>query len=158
MKKILLLAFVLSTLTALSGEKDKYFNFASGYMHKGYFSNVLSYEIEKKYHNALELYLDLSFLPDTSFFQNPSIVVGIAQKSVISRTRNQCFRLRYGADIGMANDRFKADINLGFEYSWYFKNGYQLFILQKNDMMLWSSEHLLKNGLMLGIKIPLNKY
>jgi len=157
MKKICfaLLSFFLLT-TAFAGEKDKYVNFSSGWLHKGTFNSMLSLEFEKKHHNAFELYCDLSYTPDsTKFFRKPEFCVGTALKQVLYRQRNHNLRLRGAFDIGIANDKFKSDLSLGFEFNRYFKNGMQLFILQKNDIVIGSRDHLLRNGVMIGIKLPL---
>ena len=172
MKKIifLLIIFIFS-LKSFAGDGDKFFNVYGGWQGNAVKWNrqmvnlMIGLEFEGKYHNAWELYFDFSTAykkcPDCdkvcskSFFDYKTFGVGAAYKPVLSRGKNSLLRWRVGADIG-ANERgFQASLDLGLEYSYSFKNGMQIFVLQKNDIVFWSRDHF-RNGLLIGFKFPLS--
>ena len=81
---------------------------------------------------------------------------GAAYKPTISRGKNSNIRWRFGADLGANRKGFQASIYIGLEYSYSFRNGMQVFVMQKNDFVFWTRDHF-RNGLLVGVKFPINK-
>ena len=50
--------------------------------------------------------------------------------------------------------RTAMGIELGYEHVWSMRNGVQFVFQQKNEMTFWGKPFL-KNGVLLGIRIPL---
>ena len=61
--------------------------------------------------------------------------IGAAYKPTISRGKNSNLRWRFGADLGANRKGFQASIDIGLEYSYSFRNGMQVFVMQKNDFV-----------------------
>ena len=127
---------------------------------------VVGLEFEGKYHNAYELYIDLATAYDKcpvcnkvcsdSFWSYKTFGIGAAYKPTISRGKNSNLRWRFGADLGANRKGFQASIDIGLEYSYSFRNGMQVFVMQKNDFVFWTRDHF-RNGLLVGVKFPINK-
>ncbi len=166
MKKILLgMALLAGSLTAKAGNGDSFWNVSGGWQWKNTVNAVIGFEKETKYHNAYELYVDLATAYETcpqhgvvdskSFWAYKTFGIGGAYKPAFWRGKNSNVRLRMGADLGANRKGFQASIDLGLEYSYSFRSGVQLFVMQKNDFVFWTRDHF-RNGLLVGIKIPLN--
>ncbi len=145
---------------------DKFFNISGGWQWKNTVNAVVGLEFEGKYHNAYELYIDLATAYDKcpvcnkvcsdSFWSYKTFGIGAAYKPTISRGKNSNLRWRFGADLGANRKGFQASIDIGLEYSYSFRNGMQVFVMQKNDFVFWTRDHF-RNGLLVGVKFPINK-
>ncbi|KAB4177745.1 hypothetical protein GAQ04_24305, partial [Bacteroides uniformis] len=91
-----------------------------------------------------------------SFWSYKTFGIGAAYKPTISRGKNSNLRWRFGADLGANRKGFQASIDIGLEYSYSFRNGMQVFVMQKNDFVFWTRDHF-RNGLLVGVKFPINK-
>lgn len=61
MKRILLiLSLSLAVLPSVAGNGDKFFNLSAGWQWKNTVNAIIGFEAETKYHNAWEMYVDLS--------------------------------------------------------------------------------------------------
>lgn len=167
MKKVLvIISAALFSLKSFAGDGDKFLNLSGGYQWKNTVNLLVGFEAETKYHNAWELYFDLSTAYTTcptcykvcskSFWDYKTFGLGIAYKPSLYRGKNSVVRWRIGADIGANRKGFQASIDLGIEYSYSFRNGMQVFVLQKNDFVFWTRDHF-RNGLLVGVKFPLSK-
>lgn len=127
----------------------------------------LGLEWETKYHNAWEIYadfgtgfkyceIDQTYLCNETFFDYKSFGVGGAYKPKFYRWKNLNLRGQFGVDLGVKEgNTFFLSLVVGPELTYTFKCNVQLFILQKNEFCFWCRDHF-RNGVMLGIKIPLN--
>lgn len=167
MKKIFLVLIVTLSfsLKLFAGDGDKHLSIAGGWQYKNTVNALVSLEFETKYHNSWEVYVDLSNAyakcPDhnkidsKSFWDYKTFGMGVAYKPTFWRGKNSTLRWRVGADIGANQKGFQASVDIGIEYNYALKNGMQLFMLQKNDFVFWTRDHF-RNGLLIGLKIPLN--
>ena len=167
MKRIAFLVITLFfSLKSMAGDGDKFFNISGGWQWKNTVNAVVGLEFEGKYHNAYELYIDLATAYDKcpvcnkvcsdSFWSYKTFGIGAAYKPTISRGKNSNLRWRFGADLGANRKGFQASIDIGLEYSYSFRNGMQVFVMQKNDFVFWTRDHF-RNGLLVGVKFPINK-
>lgn len=175
MKKILLILLISFNATLLfAGDGDRRLCLGGGWQTNiiNFNDNLkiadvsLGYEFEGRYHKAWELNLDLAtayvvcpidkVVCTKSFFDYRSFGIGIAYKPEISKGKNSLLRWKIGANIGANEDGFQAGIVGGLEYSYCFKNRLQLFAFQKNDFVFLSRDNF-RNGLIVGLKLPLNK-
>ena len=147
MKRIAFLVITLFfSLKSMAGDGDKFFNISGGWQWKNTVNAVVGLEFEGKYHNAYELYIDLATAYDKcpvcnkvcsdSFWSYKTFGIGAAYKPTISRGKNSNLRWRFGADLGANRKGFQASIDIGLEYSYSFRNGMQVFVMQKNDFCL----------------------
>lgn len=166
MKKILFVFLLIFSVNTYAGNGEKFLSISGGYQYKRTVNTLISLEFEKNYHNSYEFYVDLSTRYKTcsdcnkicseSFFDYRTFGVGAAYKPAIMRGKNSVFRFRVGADLGANETHFQAKITAGLEYSYSFRNRMQIFVMQKNDVCFWS-RHTFRNGLLIGLKIPINK-
>lgn len=167
MKKIIFLIMIsFISLKSMAGDGDKFFNISGGWQWKNTVNAVVGLEFEGKYHNAYELYIDLATAYDKcpvcnkvcsdSFWSYKTFGIGAAYKPTISRGKNSNLRWRFGADLGANRKGFQASIDIGLEYSYSFRNGMQVFVMQKNDFVFWTRDHF-RNGLLVGVKFLINK-
>ena len=165
MKRIAFLVITLFfSLKSMAGDGDKFFNISGGWQWKNTVNAVVGLEFEGKYHNAYELYIDLATAYDKcpvcnkvcsdSFWSYKTFGIGAAYKPTISRGKNSNLRWRFGADLGANRKGFQASIDIGLEYSYSFRNGMQVFVMQKNDFVFWTRDHF-RNGLLVGVKLSI---
>ena len=166
MKRILLiLSLSLAVLPSVAGNDDKFFNLSAGWQWKNTVNAIIGFEAETKYHNAWEMYVDLSTayekcpqhgtVDSKSFWAYKTFGIGGAYKPLIYRGKNSTLRWRLGADLGANRRGFQASLDLGFEYAYSLRSGIQLFVMQKNDFVFWTRDHF-RNGVLIGVKFPLN--
>ncbi len=166
MKRILLiLSLSLAVLPSVAGNGDKFFNLSAGWQWKNTVNAIIGFEAETKYHNAWEMYVDLSTayekcpqhgtVDSKSFWAYKTFGIGGAYKPLIYRGKNSTLRWRLGADLGTNRRGFQASLDLGFEYAYSLRSGIQLFVMQKNDFVFWTRDHF-RNGVLIGVKFPLN--
>lgn len=166
MKKILCsMTLLLVACAVKAGNGDMFWNISGGWQWKNTVNVMVGFEKETKYHNAYELYVDLATAYETcpqhgiidskSFWAYKTFGIGGAYKPSFWRGKNSNMRLRMGADLGANRKGFQASIDLGLEYSYSFRSGVQIFVMQKNDFVFWTRDHF-RNGLLVGFKIPLN--
>ena len=75
-------------------------------------------------------------------------------KHPIKRFKNSLIRVYGGAAAGAYVKNFYLGAEAGFEYDYVFNNGWHFTITQKNSVNFFHGDTF-KNGLMIGIKIPL---
>jgi hypothetical protein len=168
MKKILLCVILLSlSFKSFAGDGDKFVSVAGGLMYRNTANALVSMEFEGMYHNAWEIYVDLTtaykkceinntIFCKKTFWDYKTVGVGGAYKPAFYRWKNANLRARVGADIGIDEGySFYASVDLGLEFSYSFKNRMQLVIMQKNDFAFWTRDNF-KNGFLIGLKIPIN--
>ncbi len=160
---IALLAFIPS----YAGDGDKFINVSGGLMYRNTVNALIAMEFEQKYHSAWEIYLDMTttykkcpvdntIFCEETFWDYKTFSVGGAYKPAFYRSKNFNLRLRVGADLGTDEGySFCAGIDVGLEATYSFRNRMQVFLTQKNDFIFWTRDNI-RNGLLIGIKIPMN--
>lgn len=174
MKKILTLCAVLmlAVSNSYAGDGDTFLNVSGGWqlnsqrLKSNIVNAVIGMEFEGKYHNAWEVYVDLSTayekcpvhgkVDSKSFWSYKTFGIGGAYKPAFIRGKNSNVRWRFGTDIGANENSFQASVDIGIEYSYTFKNGMQILVMQKNDFVFWSRDHF-RNGVLVGVKFPLSR-
>lgn len=100
MKRILLiLSLSLAVLPSVAGNGDKFFNLSAGWQWKNTVNAIIGFEAETKYHNAWEMYVDLSTayekcpqhgtVDSKSFWAYKTFGIGGAYKPLIYRVKIQ---------------------------------------------------------------------
>lgn len=67
--------------------------------------------------------------------------------------RTGMLRFRFGPQFGAVERKFFLGLEVGFEYSYVFRNGCEFVITQKNNVNFLHGDTF-RNGLLLGMKIP----
>ena len=162
---MVIVLMVVCTPRAAAGGGDKHLGLQAGVLYPRIFNATLSYDVETKYHNAWEYYLDYSTqwadcktcgkVCTESFWKTRySFGGGIAYKPAVKRGKNNLGRFRMGLDLGTNTREFAMGIELGYEHVWSLRNGVQFVFQQKNELTFWGKP-LLKNGVLLGVRVPL---
>lgn len=174
MKKIFAITAVLLVFKAVSfaGEKEVLIGLHGGLYYQKTACAMLEFDFERKYHNVWSVYADLTNRPGycevdqtyfctETFWDYQTLALGVAYKHEIVRRRNLNLRARIGVDAGTecrhrVNEYgFCMSAEVGFELSWVFKNRVRLCVSQRNDFCFFTEKHF-KNGIMIGLKLPLN--
>lgn len=167
MKKFLFtIALMLMTaLTVKAGNGDRHVGLQAGVLYPGLLNATLSVDIEKNYHNSLELYIDAftewrdcpdcgKVCKESFWYSNYGLAFGAAYKPTVSRSRNSVGRFRFGADLGTTSREFSLGLEVGYEHIWHFKNNLQLVFQQKNELTFWGRPTW-RLGALVGIRLPL---
>lgn len=80
---------------------------------------------------------------------------GVAYKHRILRFKNGSFRLVGGGYCGSYLKKVFIGFDLGFEYNYTFGNNWQFTVSQKNNFNFLHHIDTFRNGLLIGLKIPL---
>ena len=163
-KTVILLISLLFTIMAKAGDGDTHVGFTAGLLYHNTLNSTLSYEKELAYGNAYELLIDCGNkwekdpvcgkVCDKSFWKGYYWGLGVDYKYLLSRGKNTLFHLRFGPQIGANKGKFDFGVELGFEYTIISYKGIEFCLIQKNQMMLRSNDRF-RNGLLIGVKIPL---
>jgi len=173
MKKILLtLVTVISLMGFVQAEEGGVtLNPQFGAFYQKGFNAVLELEFESRYFHSWNVYLDFcntftycendhTFFCQETFWDYQTAAIGVAYKYELIRWRNANLKARLGFDLGADYCKkddytFYMSADVGFELSYTLRNRVQLSLIQKNDFCFLTRDHF-KNGLLVGIKIPLN--
>lgn len=166
-KPFLLTFIILACCTprAAAGVGDGHLGLQAGVLYPRIMNVTLSYDKETRYHNAWEFYVDYStqwndcetcgkVCKDSFWKSRYALGVGGAYKPAVRRGKNNVGRVRMGLDLGTNTRDFAMGIELGYEHVWAFRSGVQLVLQQKNEFTFWGKPFL-KNGLLVGVRIPL---
>ena len=162
---LFLIMAIYCTPRAVAGTGDGHLGVQTGLMYPRILNITLSYDKEVKYHNAWEAYIDYSTqwnkcktcdkVCKKSFWKSRyAFGVGAAYKMAVKRGRNNVGRFRVGLDLGTNTRNFAMGVEVGYEHVWAFRNGVQLVLQQKNEITFWGKP-LMKNGALVGIRVPL---
>lgn len=167
MKRLVLLLTLITALCGrmTAGENDTYFGFNAGVLYPRIFNITAQYEIETKYHNAWEIYLDYAtqwnkcrtcgkVCMDSFWKEEYAYGLGVAYKPAFSRGKNSFGRFRFGADLGASTRNFALGVEVGLEWVWTLRNRMQIVFQQKNEVTFWAKPRF-KNGALIGIRMPL---
>ena len=80
---------------------------------------------------------------------------GLGYRHRFARFKNGSFRIGGDVNCGAFERRFTLGFDILFEYNYTFRNNWQFSISQKNCFNFLHSVDTFRNGLMIGLKIPL---
>lgn len=161
---LIILAVAVAT-GARAGEGDTYVSLNAGLMYPRVLNITASYQMEKAYGHAIELYIDYqtqwNYCPtcgkvctDSFWKSRYSYAIGAAYKYTLRKGKNTATRLRVGGDLGGSNRRFAASLEGGLEYAVTLPGRMQLVLTQKNEIMFWGKPTW-KAGALIGVRMPL---
>lgn len=80
---------------------------------------------------------------------------GIGYRHRMARFKNSNFRLGGDVTCGAWNQKVTVGFDVLFEYNYTFANNWQFSVTQKNSFNFLHHVDTFRNGLMIGLKIPL---
>lgn len=167
MKKVILMAMLfIATLTSSHAQDgSNRISLGTGVLYERGLDLTLSYEHETKYHNAWEYFGNVYLkwdecascghvCPDSFWKNYRTYDFGIAYKPCVVRGRNNHGNVRIGASVGSDTDKVIGGIHVGYEHSYAFRSGWQIFWQVKTDIMIKGLDTF-RTGAALGIKYSL---
>ena len=163
--------FLTLTMTLISmvchAQNSRSVDLSAGLLYPNTVDATLSYEVETKYHNAWEFFLNgaakwkdcpsCGHVCAESFWKDhPTWGVGAAYKPCVYRSRNAFGRVRVGASLGSNTDDFLGGIHLGYEQNYSLRGGWRLFWQVKGDCLI-NNDDLFRVGAAIGVAIPCNR-
>lgn len=162
-KLVILLLSLLSSVAVKAGEGDEFFNLNAGFLFQSTLNASFGYERELKYGNAFEIYgeagdrwhkdKETGKIYSDTFWKDYYWDGGVLYKKSIRRYKNAVLRARLGAQFGAHTGDYFCGIEGGFEYSYVFRSGVQVAVIQKNQVNFFHGDTF-RNGLCVGLKIP----
>lgn len=160
MKKyiLFLMVAIASCIAAQAEGGDNRIGVHAGFLFPSTLNAVVSFEHEMRYGNAIEVFGEAG-----DHWQQPTCCQfwkgyywdgGFAYKHRLVRYKNGLLRMRFDGHLGAVKKDFYLGCGVGFEYDYVFPSGVCLSVMQKNDFNFLHGDHF-RNGLLLGIKIPL---
>lgn len=156
-KYFLLLVAVLTSLTA-SADGDNRFTVSAGFQFPSTLNAQIGFEHDLSYGNSIEVFGEMG-----NHWQHPVCHMfwkgyywdgGVNYKHRLVRFKNGQLRVRGGVDAGADRRKFFFGAEVGFEYDYIFANGWRFCVIQKNNFNFLHGDTF-RNGLLLGIKIPI---
>ena len=166
--KILILTLTM-TLTGMAAmaQNDKSINLSVGLLYPNTLDATLSFEVETKYHNAWEFFVNGAarwkecpscghVCADSFWKDHPTWGIGAAYKPCVYRSRNSYGRVRIGGSLGSNTEDFLGGIHLGYEHNYSLRGGWRVFWQVKGDCLINNSD-LFRVGVAVGVACPLGK-
>jgi hypothetical protein len=155
MKKLLiLLPLFLLVFSAHAQNGNLFLSFKGGYGVNRIPYAGFSFDYSTKYYAQNEIFADFTTDNENSY---QTVLVGFGIKPVIARSTNTTLRLLFGAAIGSDFERFIAAPHAGFELSQTLKSRIDLFIGNRNQVLLWApSSQRWRFTVFGGVRFPLN--
>lgn len=167
MKKVILMAmlFIATLTSSYAQDGSNRISLGTGVLYERGLDLTLSYEHETKYHNAWEYFGNVYLkwdecascghvCPDSFWKNYRTYDFGIAYKPCVVRGRNNHGNVRIGASVGSDTDKVIGGIHVGYEHSYAFRSGWQIFWQVKTDIMIKGLDTF-RTGAALGIKYSL---
>ena len=154
--KMLLIILPLFLLANSVGAQngDLFLSFKGGYGVKKVSYMGFSFDHNAKYNRQNEIFADFHSDNENNYH---TFLAGYGMKAVLARSINTAFRLLFGMAIGSDFQRFIAVPHAGFELSRTLKSRIDLFLGNKNQVLLWTPSiqrwRIMAFG---GVRIPLN--
>ena len=141
-------------LCASAGNGERYLGFSGGYSFVRAMDFMISFEKETRYHGAHELFAEFYNSKEHGSWEYlREYRGGYAYKFPLYRGKNTLFRMRGGAALGADDAGFTAGFQLGFEYTYTFLPGSQIFLQEKNEYSILTPRPW-RAGLLLGFRFP----
>ena len=165
----ILFAFLLLSLTPAFAQGDKAnvyrLQIGAAALYERGLEATIGVEHEGRYHNAWEVFgsayikwekdASVGHVTKESFWDSYFCYqLGAAYKPCITRGRNNHGNLRIGAMGGSDTHKFIGGPTLGYEHTYTFPAGWELFWQIKEDIM-FRTDDIFRTGVALGVKIPL---
>ena len=156
MKKILMIICCAFAVFSASAQ-DKKLTLNAGFLFPNTLNAMIGYEYPLSYGNAVEIYGEVG-----NHWQKPTCCRfwkgyywdgGLVYKQRLVRYKNGMLRFRFGPQFGATQKKFFLGVEVGFEYSYVFQNGWEFSLIQKNNVNFLHGDTF-RNGLLLGVKIP----
>lgn len=167
-KKIYLLLFliVVGNLSVLAQQNNNHFQLSFGALYERGLDVTLAYEHGTKYHNAWEYFgtyyikyskdRSVGHITSDSFWNSyKSWHLGICYKPCVKRGRNYHGNVRIGASGGSDMDKFIGGIHVGYEHTFAFNQGWELFFQLREDIAIVGKD-IFRTGASVGFKVPIS--
>ena len=145
-------------IPAMAEEGDIYFNVAGGVQINNTLNATLGFEKELANGDALQFYVEggnhWGYPVCHNFWTGYFWDGGVNYKYQLSKFKNGGLGIRGGINAGEWLNEFTFGAELSLEYNYIFSNEWEIVISQKNNMNFLKGDKM-RNGLMLGVKIPL---
>lgn len=158
------LMFLLLTLPTWAGEGDNHLTLNAGFLFNSTLNASFGLEHQLKYDNAVEIYGEVGNrwqrdpvcgkICRDVFWKKYYWSGGVLYKKNLRRYKNSNLRLGVGAHAGAYRHKYQFGLDADLEYIITLGNDVKLSITQKNQVNFFHGDTF-KNGLMLGIKIPI---
>lgn len=130
----------------------------AGFLFPRTLNAAIGYEHALEFGSTLEFYGEMGDHwrepARTDFWKGYYWDFGLSYKPRMARYKNGRLRLRLGLLFGAVSREFYFGIDLGFEYSHVFRNGWEFTATQKNNFCFRRGDDF-RNGLLLGVKVPI---
>lgn len=157
--------FIATLTSSHAQDGSNRISLGTGVLYERGLDLTLSYEHETKYHNAWEYFGNVYLkwdecascghvCPDSFWKNYRTYDFGIAYKPCVVRGRNNHGNVRIGASVGSDTDKVIGGIHVGYEHSYAFRSGWQIFWQVKTDIMIKGLDTF-RTGAALGIKYSL---
>lgn len=157
--------FIATLTSSYAQDGSNRISLGTGVLYERGLDLTLSYEHETKYHNAWEYFGNVYLkwddcascghvCPDSFWKNYRTYDFGIAYKPCVVRGRNNHGNVRIGASVGSDTDKVIGGIHVGYEHSYAFRSGWQIFWQVKTDIMIKGLDTF-RTGAALGIKYSL---
>lgn len=156
MKKIILILFPLLFFAINTNAQNgtSFLSFKGLYGVNRVIGGDLAYDYSTKYFSQNSIFIEYQKRDDTGY---ELILGGFGIRPVIARSGNTSFRFRFGIGAGTDKRKFVAAPHVGFELAQTLGPRIDLFIGNKNQVILWSpSSERWRFALDFGFRIPLN--
>lgn len=155
MKKLLIIIPLLILIMPANAQNGNLFlSFKGGYGIKKVQDFGFSFDYSGKYYSQKEIFLGFQENGESKY---QTVLGGFGIKPVLARSTNTAFRLLFGISIGSDFEKFIAAPHAGFELSQTLKPRIDLFIGNKNQVLLWAPNaerwRFMAFG---GLRFPLN--
>jgi hypothetical protein len=154
--KMLLIILPLFLLADSVGAQngDLFLSFKGGYGVKKVSYMGFSFDHNTKYKGQREIFADFQSDNENHYH---TFLAGYGMKAVVERSINTAFRLIFGMAIGSDFQRFIAAPHAGFELSQTLQSQIDLFLGNKNQILLWAPPSKRWRFMVFGgVRFPLN--
>lgn len=165
---LLLVSGLLFSQRAAAQMNDNHLMLSVGALYERGLDATLSYEHGTKYHNAWEFFgtyyikyeideLAGHYTKQSFWDSYRTWNLGIVYKPCVKRGRNHHGNVRIGASGGSNTHDFLGTFHLGYEHTYSFPKGWEVFFQVREDVVIPDRKDLFRTGISLGFKIPLRR-
>ncbi|MEB2786531.1 hypothetical protein [Algoriphagus persicinus] len=133
-KGLILLPLFLLVCSAHAQNGNLFLSFKGGYGVRKIAFMGFSFDYSTKYNAQNEIFADFQSDNENNYH---TVLAGFGIKPILVRSANSAIRLLFGGSVGSDFERFIAAPHAGFELSQTLKTRIDLFIGNKNQVLLW---------------------